>query len=72
MFTLGSFLRMFVIVFVLAVIFESISRVTYYGNSPRHVLQGFRSVLIRCLILTTIFMISTAVWAEMGWLPKHR
>ena len=72
MITLGNFLKMFAIVFVLAVIFESISRVTYYGNSPRSVLHGFRSVLIRCLILTSIFMISTVVWSEMGWLPKHR
>lgn len=72
MMTLGNFLKMFVIVYFFAVIFESISRVTYHGNSPRHVLQGFRSILIRCLILTTIFMISTAGWVEMGWLPKRR
>ena len=61
---------MFVIVYALAVVFESISRLTYYRDPPRRIVERFRSILICCLILTTIFMISTVVWIEMGWLPK--
>lgn len=60
---------MFVIVYVLAVVFESISRLTY-RDPPRLIVEQFRSILIRCLILTTIFMISTVVWIEMGWMPN--
>ena len=60
---------MFVIVYALAVVFECISRLTYYRDSPRLIVERFKSVLIRCLILTTILMISTVVWTEMGWMP---
>jgi hypothetical protein len=70
MFTLDSFIRMFVLVYVLAVVFEGISRLTYYRKSSSLILQGFQSILIRCLILTTFFMISMVVWTRMGWLPK--
>ena len=61
---------MFAIVYVLAVVFESISRLTYYRDPPRRIVERYRSILIRCLVLTTIFMISTFVWVEMGWMPK--
>ena len=70
MITASIFVKMFVIVYVLAVAFESISRLTYYRDPPRLIVERFRSILIRCLILTTIFMISTVVWIEMGWMPK--
>ncbi len=68
--TLGTFVKMFVIVYVLAVVFESISRFPYYHGRPRRIAEWFRSILLRCLILTTIFMISTLVWFDMGWMPK--
>lgn len=69
MITASIFVKMFVIVYVLAVVFESISRLTY-RDPPRLIVEQFRSILIRCLILTTIFMISTVVWIEMGWMPN--
>jgi hypothetical protein len=70
MITAGTIVKMFIIVYALAVVFESISRLTYYRDPPRLIVEQFRSILIRCLILTTIFMISTVVWIEMGWMPK--
>jgi hypothetical protein len=70
MITFGTFVKMFVIVYLLAVVFESVSRLTYYGDPPRMIVERFRSILIRCFVLTTIFMISTVVWIEMGWMPK--
>jgi hypothetical protein len=66
----GTIVKMFVIVYALAVVFESISRLTYYRDPPRLIVERFRSILIRCLILTTVFVISTVVWIEMGWMPK--
>jgi hypothetical protein len=66
MITAGTFVKMFVIVYVLAVVFESISRLTYYRDPPRLIVEQFRSILIRCLIITTVFVISTVVWIEMG------
>ncbi len=66
----GSFVKMFAIVYALAVLFESMSRLTYYRDPPRLIVERFRSILIRGLVLTIIFMISTVVWIEMGWLPQ--
>lgn len=72
MITVRSFVEMFVMVYALAIVFESISRLTYYHDPPRLIAKRFKSILVRCLILTTIFMISTVVWTKMGWVPRHR
>ena len=70
MITVRSFLEMFVVVYVLVVVFQCISRLTYHRDSPHLIVSRFRSILIRCLILTTIVTISMVLWAEMGWMPK--
>jgi hypothetical protein len=71
MITVGHFVEMFLIVYALALAFECISRLTYFHDPPRLIMKRFKSILIRCLVLTTIFMISTVVWTEMGWVPRH-
>ena len=70
MITVGSFVEMFVVVYVSAIVLECISRLSYYRDPPRMIIERFRSILIRSVILTTVFMISLVVWTEMGWMPN--
>ena len=64
-----EFFLVFVLIYVLAVVGECVSQLTYRRKSMATVRENFRSILVKVLILVTITMVAFLVWVRMGWQP---
>ena len=62
-----SFFELFVAIYVLVVIFDTISQVSYHRKSLPQVKAGFRWMLLKDLLLVTVLMVSTLICHHMGW-----
>lgn len=61
------FAFVFTFVFAVTVLFECLSQLAYHRRSLHDICTGFYRILLRALVLVTIFMISSLVWFKVGW-----
>ena len=64
-----EFLAVFVLIYVLSVVGECVSQLTYHRKSMVVIRDNFGSILVRMLILVTIMMVAFLIWVRMGWQP---
>ena len=60
-------LLVFIGVYILAVVFGTISQLTYQRKSIQEIKIGFKQTLLKSLVLVIVMMISSLIWNYMGW-----
>jgi hypothetical protein len=61
------FVYVFLGIYALAVVFETISQLTYRRKSIPEIRAGFRWIPLKTFLLTVVLMVATLVWNYIGW-----